>query len=768
VTISAASSTTRAIFLRAATYFGRCNYDIRRAICENVVVQDSIDVALLTFKLFYAQDTSLSPAQRCQAAETFLRLDAEVVTSILAGQLPPVEVFPDVEIAELFCALCRLTQHAVNFCQPKDISHEFVLRAMLRHSDFVEEVISHFRSRFREGFDTQTSKVAEQLFDSKLDAINDPTNQMVLRKFVELTLQIQRCNLSIPRRRGVAFRIPGKAFENLARGDSPYAVFYVFGFGFDGFHVRFRDVARGGMRLVPTRNREHYLFESSRVFDEAWRLASAQQLKNKDIAEGGAKACVVIKPGNNHAKAGRDFVDGLLDLIIDPLQTAASDSPQLESEYLYLGPDENVSNDLINWIVTRSLERGYRYPSTIMSSKPSAGINHKVYGVTSEGVLVFLRYALIESGINPEQEGFSVKLTGGPDGDVGGNAIKILIRDYKDQVKIVGVSDGTGSACDPSGLEHAELLRLVDEELGIANFSANKLSASGSVMGLDSELEVTRRNQLHNEVVADVFLPAGGRPSTINSTNWQDFLDVEGKPTSKIIIEGANLFLTDPARTNLSEAGVTIVKDSSANKCGVICSSLEIIAGMLLPDEEFIAIKSTYVEEVLELLRELAKTEAISLFNEQLRQPELTLPQISVLISNQIIRVADVINDSFPSWSEEEVRISDQFVESFLPASLVQKISSSLNQKIPANYRRHLISAILSSRIVYREGIQNLTAMTDLNLNKLIRSHVLYENRVNEMISQLWSSELPDKELMMELLDHAGARGQRELRSPIR
>ena len=71
------------------------------------------------------------------------------------------------------------------------------------------------------------------------------------------------------------------------------------------------------MRLVPTRNHEHYLFESARVFDEAWRLAAAQQLKNKDIAEGGAKAVVVVKPGTEHEKAGRDFVDGLLDLILD-------------------------------------------------------------------------------------------------------------------------------------------------------------------------------------------------------------------------------------------------------------------------------------------------------------------------------------------------------------------------------------------------------------------------------------------------------------------
>ena len=48
-----------------------------------------------------------------------------------------------------------------------------------------------------------------------------------------------------------------------------------------------------------------------------------------------------------------------------------------------------------------------------MSSKPKAGINHKVYGVTSEGVVVHLRTALEEFyGIDPYKEKFTIKITG--------------------------------------------------------------------------------------------------------------------------------------------------------------------------------------------------------------------------------------------------------------------------------------------------------------------------------------------------------------------
>jgi len=767
VTISAASSTTRDVMLRASTYFGRCGLDIRQAVCENVVVRDTINVALLTFRLLYEPVGKAADSEKlCRDLETYLRLDEEVVSPLIEGEPALIDTFQDFELAELFCALSRLTQHVANFSGGLNVTRERVVRVLLKKIPLVHDVLRHFQFRFSNQFDVESSVKRRKNFEAILETVAYAKDQLILRTFVELSLEIERSNLSAKRRRGLAFRIPGAIFHNPDRGDTPYAVFFVYGYGFDGFHVRFRDVARGGMRLVPTRNSEHYLFESARVFDEAWRLAAAQQLKNKDIAEGGAKAVVVVKPGIEHEKAGRDFVDGLLDLILDPSSCCAADLKAPKYEYLYLGPDENVTNDLINWIVERSTERGYDFPATIMSSKPESGINHKRYGVTSEGVLIFLRQALIELGIDPDKDQFSVKLTGGPDGDVGGNAIRILIRDYQDRAIIVGVSDGTGSAVDEQGLNHEELTRLVENELGIAHFSSSKLSQSGSVMGVSNETEVTRRNQMHNDVECDVFIPAGGRPSTINDSNWQDYLNESGVPSSRIIVEGANLFLTDEARSNLADAGVTIVKDSSANKCGVICSSLEIIAAMLLSKDEFAKMKPRYVEEVLELLRDLAGTEALSLFNEHVRQPDIILPKLSVMTSRQMIRLADVIENSFSNWTEEEQNQADQYIEGFMPPSLVAHFSKPFSSLIPSNYRRHLIAAILSSRIVYREGIQSLASMSESALEELARSQVLYEGRVREMVGQVNSADLPEKDLIVKLLKHSGARGQRELRLP--
>ena len=128
--------------------------------------------------------------------------------------------------------------------------------------------------------------------------------------------------------------------------------------------------------------------------------------------------------------------------------------------------------DDINWIVKRAAKRNYSMPNAFMSSKPRAGINHKEYGVTSEGVNCYLDVALRNVlSIDPNREKFTVKMTGGPDGDVAGNEIKILIREYGDNAKIVGIADGFGSAEDPEGLDHDEVSLLYYMTLSVEHLN---------------------------------------------------------------------------------------------------------------------------------------------------------------------------------------------------------------------------------------------------------------------------------------------------------
>lgn len=158
---------------------------------------------------------------------------------------------------------------------------------------------------------------------------------------------------------------------------------------------------------------------------------------------------------------------------------------------------------------------------------------------------------------------------------ISGNELKILYREYGENAKVVGIADGTGCAEDPNGLNWEELLRLVHENLPIAHFDPLRLGHGGVVHRVDNETGVKARNNMHNRVQADAFLPAGGRPNTVNVHNYKQFLNSDGTPSAPLIVEGANLFVTDEARQLLfDEAGVIIVKDSSANKAGVITSSV--------------------------------------------------------------------------------------------------------------------------------------------------------------------------------------------------
>lgn len=295
-------------------------------------------------------------------------------------------------------------------------------------------------------------------------------------------------------------------------------------------------------------------------------------------------------------------------------------------------------------------------------------------------------------------------MTGGPDGDVAGNEIKILIREYGEKCKIVGVADHSGCAEDPDGLDHSELLRLVHNNLCIAHFDSSKLSGEGVVHQADNDAGIKARNNMHNRLEADAFVPAGGRPNTIDIHNYQHFLKPDGTPSSPLIVEGANLFVTAEARQKLyEEAGVVIVKDSSANKGGVITSSYEIIAAMLLSEDEFYDNKEAIVQEVLDKLRSLAHMEAELLFREKDNYQE-SLPQVSQIISNSINAATDALTQALDTVTADEKEKLLPLFRDHLPQTLANLSFDRHAERVPEQYIKNAIASCLASKMVYKEG----------------------------------------------------------------
>merc|ERR1719240_580328 len=98
------------------------------------------------------------------------------------------------------------------------------------------------------------------------------------------------------------------------------------GRGFHGFHIRFRDIARGGVRMLLARDATLYDRMQRFLFEENYNLALTQQEKNKDIPEGGSKGTILIdselsSPGLSKDAGGRkdcfiNYVDALLDCML--------------------------------------------------------------------------------------------------------------------------------------------------------------------------------------------------------------------------------------------------------------------------------------------------------------------------------------------------------------------------------------------------------------------------------------------------------------------
>ena len=96
-------------------------------------------------------------------------------------------------------------------------------------------------------------------------------------------------------------------------------------------------------------------------------------------------------------------------------------------EIIEIGPDENMFDQMINWIGYYAEKKKYTLKAGLISGKPDRGINHKEFGVTSFGVHQFLLRTLKQLNINPLHDHFSLKISGGPFGDVAGNELKLLL-----------------------------------------------------------------------------------------------------------------------------------------------------------------------------------------------------------------------------------------------------------------------------------------------------------------------------------------------------
>ena len=735
--------------------FNRLNLGIKRAYCLTI----SNGVHPYFLGTFYVRKRDAGSLAK--GSELFDRLQKELYnTQILSTASPTYRDFvtrqvmsgEEGSLVNAFISFCHtnLAHH-----HPDPFGYEDVMRAFHSHPDIALQLTALFRARFEPGIEGRDEFYRRMLEETTrfIEEYNtghryiDDIRRSIFRCCITFIHNTLKTNFYVPEKHALAFRLDPAYLAELnpefiadLPTEVPFRITFFFGRYGAGYHIGFSDIARGGWRTIITRNRDDYVTSASTLFREVYVLAHTQHLKNKDIYEGGSKMVVVLDAANLEDqdlltqrlyKLQFGFLNAFLDIFVTEGGTALDQRVvdyYREDEPIELGPDENMHDVMIEMIARQSLKRGYILGIGIISSK-KVGINHKEYGVTSTGVVKFAEITMQELGIDIRKDPFSVKFTGGPNGDVAGNAMCILLERCL-QVRIKLMLDGSGAIFDPEGVQREELQRILLKD-DLDAFDPTRLHPGGFILyrrqhrtdglrelfkrvvstGAGTEEQWVTMDEFHREfgnllfsVPTDLFIPAGGRPETIDKDNWHRLFREDGTPTTRAIVEGANSFITPEARIQMQRRGIVIMRDASANKCGVISSSYEIIANLLLSEEEFLSLKERYVADVIEILEKRAEDEARLIFRRH-REPgcNLLYTEISDAISLEInAHYARLFNffQRRPHLCAES--LFRRAILAHLPLLLRDDAKYHLRlDKLPAKYQYAVLAAEIASSLVY-------------------------------------------------------------------
>ena len=665
------------------------------------------------------------------------------------------------------CNLLRAASEFVHtqlaFIDKNAYNHLDICRFMAIYPEIMTEMIKYFYKRFDPEVKRDEKKVTtcQLRIEKKIDAINtgvhekDQQLKTIFICILDFFKNIKKNNFFVENKSSLAFRMDPafmeyydkhyEAYTNSFPEDRPYGVFFFYRENAIGFQVRFSEIARGGWRTVIPKSspneleqNDAYEFAKDEIFREVFVLSHTQHLKNKDIYEGGSKMITLLNPANGGNNQGimfetqRSICASFVSLINYDKNGKLKDKNIVDylgyKEIIEIGPDEKMFDVMIVWISNYAAKVGYTLGSGLISGKPDQGINHKEFGVTSFGVHQFFLRTLKELKIDPCKDEFSVKISGGPYGDVAGNELKLLLEKknglyiYKN-AKIVAVTDGPAAVYDPAGLDRKELESLVLKK-NLDAFNPDKLKADGAYMifsqssntpeGERYRLMYRTKGKIAKKMVnrdeymnyfqdniyhyADVFLPCGGRPSTIDISNWEQYIQ-NGVNSSKAIVEGANSFITPEARAKLQDAGILIIKDASANKCGVITSSYEIMSGIMLDKDEFKAEKQELVKEIMVKLKSHAVGEAEWLFANY-KAAICHMTGLTEVLSRRINEKNEAISEYFTKHPE---MLDDQAILDHLPSLFAKKYKDRI-ERLPAEYKKAIASVELATRIIYNQS----------------------------------------------------------------
>ncbi|MCZ7358409.1 MAG: Glu/Leu/Phe/Val dehydrogenase [Candidatus Methanoperedens sp.] len=295
--------------------------------------------------------------------------------------------------------------------------------------------------------------------------------------------------------------------------------------------------AIGGVRMAP-----------DVTATEVRRLSRAMTYKNAmaNLPHGGGKSGIIADLKTvDKEKVVRTFARAIKDL----------------EDYIP-GPDMGTDETSMAYIHDE-IHRSVGLPREL------GGIPLDEIGTTGYGVALCTEMA--KDYINLDLNGARLTIEGF------GNVGKPTARNLAQKgVKLIGVSDSKGTIYDPKGLNVEELIRIKDSTGSVINYRKGEVLKTTDLVTIST----------------DIFVPAA-RPDVITEAN-ADVLE------AKLVIEGANIPITENAERMLHDRGILVVPDFVANAGGVITASVEYHGGT--ETQAFERIRSTIPKNTREIL----------------------------------------------------------------------------------------------------------------------------------------------------------------------
>lgn len=497
-------------------------------------------------------------------------------------------------------------------------SQGYIEQSFLTNPAVARSLMDLFHARFDpdqwEDREARMNSVAGRIEQQLVDVVSLDQDRILRSFHVLIQATVRTTYFQMPVSATLAYKLEPRRIPDMPL-PRPVHEIWVYSPRVEGVHLRFGDVARGGLRWSDRR-------EDFRT--EILGLVKAQDVKNAVIVPVGAKGGFYPKqlpdPSIDRdawltagTAAYVEFVaallaltDNLVDGTVVPPSRVVRHDP--DDPYLVVAADKGTAtfSDLAN-----SISADFRFwLGDAFASGGSDGYDHKAMGITARGAWESVKKHFRELGIDTQTQDFTVVGIGDMSGDVFGNGMLLSAH-----IRLIAAFDHRDIFIDPNPDARTSLAErtrlfglprsswtdynpaLISTGGGVFPRSAKSITLTSQIqdaLGLEPDVNHLTPDELISAILkAPVDLLWNGGIGTYVKAQNESPADVGDRANDavringhqlrvRVVGEGGNLGLTQKGRIEAARHGVKLNTDAIDNSAGVDTSDHEVNIKILL------------------------------------------------------------------------------------------------------------------------------------------------------------------------------------------